>query len=92
MSHIVKLGSAATVGAPLLTALAITQTGPGVQTASRGTGATIINPGNEPEWVHRLFQRRSQAFPKTWSKSLASRRGNNSYRRGTLSSRLRSEG
>lgn len=38
-----------------LAAMAFAQTDPGVQSASRGTGATIINPGNDPNGFTAFF-------------------------------------
>jgi hypothetical protein len=55
MSHIVKLGSVATASVRLLTGMATAQTDPGVQTASRGTGATFINPANDPKGFIAFF-------------------------------------
>ena len=55
MSHSVKLGSAAIVGVQLLAEMAATQTDPGVQTASRGTGTTIIKPANDPKGFIAFF-------------------------------------
>jgi len=39
-----------------LVGIALAQTDPGVQSASRGTGATIINPGNDPNGFTAFFQ------------------------------------
>ena len=39
-----------------LSAMAFAQTDPGVQTANRGTGATLINPGNDPNGFTAFFQ------------------------------------
>jgi CxxC motif-containing protein (DUF1111 family) len=39
-----------------LAGIALAQTDPGVQSASRGTGATIINPGNDPNGFTAFFQ------------------------------------
>jgi CxxC motif-containing protein (DUF1111 family) len=36
--------------------MAIAQTDPGVQSATRGTGASIINPGNDPNGFNAFFQ------------------------------------
>jgi hypothetical protein len=55
MSHIVKLGWAAIVGVQVVTGVTTIQTDPGVQTASRGTGATIINLANDPKGFIAFF-------------------------------------
>jgi CxxC motif-containing protein (DUF1111 family) len=39
-----------------LTGMAFAQTDPGVQSGSRGTGATLINPGNDPNGFYAFFQ------------------------------------
>jgi CxxC motif-containing protein (DUF1111 family) len=39
-----------------LAPMAFAQTDPGVQSATRGTGATIINPGNDPNGFTTFFQ------------------------------------
>src|SRR6202789_2717586 len=39
-----------------LAGIALAQTDPGVQSASCGTGATIINPGNDPNGFYAFFQ------------------------------------
>jgi CxxC motif-containing protein (DUF1111 family) len=39
-----------------LTGIALAQTDPGVQSASRGTGATIINPADDPNGFTAFFQ------------------------------------
>jgi CxxC motif-containing protein (DUF1111 family) len=39
-----------------LTGIAFAQTDPGVQSANRGTGGTIINPGNDPNGFTAFFQ------------------------------------
>jgi CxxC motif-containing protein (DUF1111 family) len=40
----------------LLAGVAFAQTDPGVQSANRGTGATLINPGNDPNGFTAFFQ------------------------------------
>jgi CxxC motif-containing protein (DUF1111 family) len=53
----VKLVSVSTLSAVLLFAgMTFAQTDPGVQSASRGTGATIINPANDPHGFTAFFQ------------------------------------
>src|SRR5580704_11820866 len=39
-----------------VTGMAFAQTDPGVQSANRGTGATLINPGNDPNGFYAFFQ------------------------------------
>src|SRR5215469_14246249 len=55
MSHVIKLVAAAICGMLVLTGMAITQTDPGVQSSTRGTGATIINPANDPNGFTAFF-------------------------------------
>jgi CxxC motif-containing protein (DUF1111 family) len=55
MSKIVNSVSAAIVGLLFLTGMAIAQRDPGVQTSSRGTGVTIINPTNDPNGFTGFF-------------------------------------
>jgi CxxC motif-containing protein (DUF1111 family) len=53
----VKLASVSTLSAVLLyVGMTFAQTDPGVQSASRGTGATIINPANDPNGFTAFFQ------------------------------------
>jgi hypothetical protein len=73
MSHIVKLGSVATVRVQFLTGVAITQTDPRVQTASRGTGATFINPANDPKGFIAFFNGTVSIVSRTWNQCLAAR-------------------
>src|SRR5277367_3948866 len=40
----------------ILAGVAFAQTDPGVQSANRGTGATLINPGNDPNGFTAFFQ------------------------------------
>jgi hypothetical protein len=88
MSHIVKLGSVATVRVQFLTGAAITQNDPGVQTASRGTGATFINPANDPEGFIAFFNDGLNRFQDV--ESVPGRPcGNNGRRQGSVSSRQR---
>jgi hypothetical protein len=87
MSHIVKLGSAAIAGVQFLTGMTITQTDPGVQTASRGTGATISNAANDPMGFIAFFNGSLKRFLDVESVSGTSE--NDSHRRGTASCRSR---
>jgi CxxC motif-containing protein (DUF1111 family) len=50
-----KLTSALTLAVLFLAGMAFAQTDPGVQSASRGTGATIINPSNDPNGFTAFF-------------------------------------
>jgi hypothetical protein len=79
MSHIVKLGSVTTASVRLLTGMATAQTDPGVQTASRGTGATFINPANDPKGFIAFLMTVS-IVSKTWNQCLAARAENNGRR------------
>ena len=45
-----------TLAALFLPEAVLAQTDPGVQSASRGTGATLINPGNDPNGFYAFFQ------------------------------------
>jgi CxxC motif-containing protein (DUF1111 family) len=51
-----KLAWVLTFAVLLFAGLALAQTDPGVQSASRGTGATIINPSNDPNGFTAFFQ------------------------------------
>jgi CxxC motif-containing protein (DUF1111 family) len=51
-----KLASVLTLVVVFLAGIALAQTDPGVQSASRGTGATIINPANDPNGFTAFFQ------------------------------------
>ena len=51
-----KLTSVLALAVLSFTAAALAQTDPGVQSASRGTGATIINPQNDPNGFTPFFQ------------------------------------
>jgi CxxC motif-containing protein (DUF1111 family) len=55
---VVKTKLAAVLSLALLffAGIAFAQTDPGVQSASRGTGATLINPGNDPNGFTAFFQ------------------------------------
>jgi hypothetical protein len=80
MSHIVKLGWAATVGVQFVIGMPTTQTDPGVQTTSRSTGATIINLANDPKGFIALFNDVIKRFQAV--ESMSGRPcGNNSRRR-----------
>jgi CxxC motif-containing protein (DUF1111 family) len=50
-----KLTSALTLAVLFLAGIAFAQTDPGVQSASRGTGVTIINPSNDPNGFTAFF-------------------------------------
>lgn len=76
MSRIDKLFLAAIVGLLFLTGMAFAQTDPGVQTASRGTGATIINPANDPNGFTAFFNDGFKRFQDVESVS-GSSTGNN---------------
>jgi CxxC motif-containing protein (DUF1111 family) len=51
-----KLASVLTTAVLLLAAMALAQTDPGVQSGSRGTGATLIDPANDPNGFTAFFQ------------------------------------
>jgi CxxC motif-containing protein (DUF1111 family) len=51
-----KLASVLTLVVVFLASVTLAQTDPGVQSASRGTGATIINPANDPNGFTAFFQ------------------------------------
>ena len=51
-----KLVSAVTVVMLLVAGMAFAQTDPGVQNSNRGTGATLINPANDPNGFYAFFQ------------------------------------
>jgi CxxC motif-containing protein (DUF1111 family) len=51
-----KLASILTLAVLFLIGTAFTQTDPGVQSASRGTGGTIINPAHDPNSFTAFFQ------------------------------------
>src|SRR5215469_14638615 len=76
MSHVIKLVAAAICGMLVLTGMAITQSDPGVQTATRGTGATIINPANDPSGFTAFFNDGLKRFQDVESVS-GSPSGNN---------------
>lgn len=50
------LALALTMALSFVTGMAFAQTDPGVQSANRGTGATIINPANDPNGFTAFFQ------------------------------------
>ena len=50
-----KLASALSLAVLFLTGMAFAQTDPGVQSASRGTGGTIIDPANDPNGFTAFF-------------------------------------
>jgi CxxC motif-containing protein (DUF1111 family) len=50
-----KLASALSLAMLFLTGMALAQTDPGVQSASRGTGGTLIVPGNDPNGFTAFF-------------------------------------
>jgi len=50
-----KLASASIAAVLLLAAFSLAQTDPGVQSGNRGTGATIINPANDPNGFTAFF-------------------------------------
>ena len=88
MSHIVKLGSVTTVTVQFLAGMTTTQTDPGVQTASRSTRATFINPANDPKKCIAFFNYGLKRFQD--AESVSGRPcGNNSRRQGSVSSRQR---
>jgi len=86
MSHIVKLGSAAIVGMQFLTGMATTQTDPGVQTASRAQAqpSSIRRMTQMDSSLNNGLKRFQDVDPVSGGPS-----GNNSHRRGTVSSRSR---
>jgi CxxC motif-containing protein (DUF1111 family) len=51
-----RLASVSLLAVLFLVGMAFAQTDPGVQSASRGTGATIINPQNDPNNFTAFFQ------------------------------------
>jgi CxxC motif-containing protein (DUF1111 family) len=51
-----KLASVLSLALLFLAGVAFAQTDPGVQSANRGTGATLINPGNDPNGFTAFFQ------------------------------------
>jgi CxxC motif-containing protein (DUF1111 family) len=51
-----KRASVLTLATLFLGGMAFAQTDPGVQSGSRGTGATLINPGNDPNGFYAFFQ------------------------------------
>jgi CxxC motif-containing protein (DUF1111 family) len=51
-----KRASGLTLVVVFLAGITLAQTDPGVQSASRGTGATIINPANDPNGFTAFFQ------------------------------------
>ena len=82
MSHSVNLDSAAIVGVQLLTGMATTETDPGVQTASRGTGATISRRRMTHKASSPFFNDGPKRFQDAESVS-GSPSGNNGCRRGS---------
>ena len=50
-----KLTSALTIAVLFFAGIAFAQTDPGVQSASRGTGVTIINPSDDPNGFTAFF-------------------------------------
>jgi CxxC motif-containing protein (DUF1111 family) len=57
-----RFASVVTLSVLFLTAMAFTQTDPGVQSGNRGTGATIINPANDPNGFTAFFNDGSNRF------------------------------
>jgi len=51
-----KLASVTTLMVLFVAGMTVAQTDPGVQSANRGTGATIINPANDPNGFTAFFQ------------------------------------
>ena len=51
-----KLASVLTWVVLFLPGMALAQTDPGVQSGNRGTGATLINPANDPNGFYAFFQ------------------------------------
>ncbi len=51
-----KLTSALIIGVVLVAGMVLAQSDPGVQSGNRGTGATIINPQNDPNGFTAFFQ------------------------------------
>ncbi len=51
-----KRASVLTLAMLFVGGMALAQTDPGVQSGSRGTGATLINPGNDPNGFYAFFQ------------------------------------
>lgn len=51
----IRLASVSILGMLFVAGAAFAQTDPGVQSASRGTGATIINPSNDPNGFTAFF-------------------------------------
>ena len=51
-----SLASILTLAMLFLVGTAFAQTDPGVQSANRGTGATLINPANDPNGFYAFFQ------------------------------------
>ena len=62
MTKIAKLASVTTLMVLFVAGLAVAQTDPGVQSANRGTGATLINPSNDPNGFSAFFQDGLQRF------------------------------
>jgi hypothetical protein len=50
-----KLASVLTWAVLFLAGMPFAQTDPGVQSANRGTGGTLINPGNDPNGFYPFF-------------------------------------
>jgi len=51
-----KLASVLTLAGLFLAGMALAQTDPGVQSGNRGTGGSIIDPGNDPNGFYAFFQ------------------------------------
>ena len=56
MTQTAKLASVTTLMVLFVAGMTVAQTDPGVQSANRGTGATIINPANDPNGFTAFFQ------------------------------------
>lgn len=57
-----ELASVLTLAMLLLAGMALAQTDPGVQSGSRGTGASLIDPKNDPNGFYASFQDGLQRF------------------------------
>jgi CxxC motif-containing protein (DUF1111 family) len=52
----VRIASVLALAALFIAGIAFAQTDPGVQSGNRGTGATLINPANDPNGFYAFFQ------------------------------------
>ena len=63
MNKTAKLASVLTSALLFLAGMVFAQTDPGVQSAGRGTGATIIDPANDPNGFTAFFQDGLSSLP-----------------------------